>query len=540
MPPPITRTPELTARMNQLGYGAAKQRAILSGIIAPPPELAAFIGARGDPRSGGSQYQYAPDSFSGGPTGAVLDRGTSDFYNQPFGSRAEMEFGLRGGPPTMPMQRLPGRGDVDPLGYLGRAGTNVINTIGGALGDIPSDISEGFDDSPLGSLYRNIFQRTEDTGGAGTSVGGRTVEAITADLQNKNISWADALGELVGVFAATGLEGPEAQRAAREYLGGIESRQEGFIPEAEMLTEGGAPPSITGIAGENFGVQRGISGQEETTTPASPLTVTVENGVPEGQEADFDIWAQQQRAIDKAAGPLSYGPRLPLKTDFSRARALELQAQTDPYGVYSRMSQEIPGYSEFNPFVRSSIQNRFRDALAQSKLAQVGDPTLSFESFLGSGGFEPGSPTALKEQLRNLQSMLVGGRWNRDVVQPGFGTAFDRGRDGVGVELTPQEVGSPLGTYGAGGFTSSTGQQIGADEAKALRDSIRNYFTSPSGDPRQGRANILSALMQPGLETVAPSLRGNYASGLSNAFNEFYARRPEANILEEFGSRGYF
>jgi hypothetical protein len=413
MPPPIAQTQELTNRMNQLGYDLPKILAILSGRIAPPPELAAFLGPR--------------------PTYEGVD---DPFMQQLIGEMPEGAGVVR-------------RRTTDPRG-LGTEGQVITK---GVQGPRFSDVNQIWE----------AFKRGE--------IGWTTTLKFLSDH-----FLAIGLGQMGGT-TGTEMTRAEADAAAEQWLNNMAFEPEdvpaGSLPDSQV-----APPGPT-------------------------------SGVPVGEfEADADIVAAQQRAIDKAAGPpnLQVVPEGLYGTDFSRAEALSQQREIDPRSVYRRMAQEIPGYSEFNPFVRSSIQNRYNDARSRLRLAQVDDPTLGFESFLGGGGFAPGDPVTMRGQLGNLQSMLL----REPGINPATGTFWEPDAEG---RISSGEKGSTA---------------------------IRDYFTSPGGDPMQGRANILSALMQPGLETVAPSLRGNYASGLSNAFNVFQALRPEADILGEFGRRGYF
>ena len=210
----------------------------------------------------------------------------------------------------------------------------------------------------------------------------------------------------------------------------------------------------------------------------------VNGGPTRDQTLDAEGALRQQAAA--AEGRAYKGFDQPYQTSgridpFSRGEELDLQRQTDPGAVYSRIMQTIPGFSEFSPGVQGAIENRFGDVFTRARLAQVAQPTLGFEEFLGgAGAFGRGDPNLLRRQLHGLQSFL----------------------------------GSPSGT--------DFGYQTG----------IREAFDKPE--------NILSAILQPGLAEIAPSLRGYFAKGAGREFERFRASQPEADVLGEFARRKFF
>lgn len=273
----------------------------------------------------------------------------------------------------------------------------------------------------------------------------RTISQIVADLRGGRITRQQALIQITALFFTQGprTDPQLAVRQAEDFLRDFDAQ--GAVPPTPDT--GALPPVPTFTPGAG--------------APGAPGPFGV--GIP---------------AIGRGRQESQFLPAVAPPTP--RDIALETQRETDPGGVFSRVTQAIPGFGEFNPLVQRGIESRAGDAFARLRLAQVGNPTLGFEQFLGGGGFGRGDPDMLRNQLRNLQGFL------------GRSSDFDVGFQGA----------------------------------------VRGAFDDPQ--------NILQAILQPGLAAIAPSLRGSFARTTGTEFDRFQARQPESNLLNEFSRRGFF
>lgn len=143
-------------------------------------------------------------------------------------------------------------------------------------------------------------------------------------------------------------------------------------------------------------------------------------GVPEGQEADPDIWAQQQRAIEGTRVAPEALPFFESAAAASRLRQEELSRSFA--GRYKAFDQFLAGSPEaqfITPFARGALGSKFGPLSAQYTLGEIGRvpgmatagttprataPIGTFRDFLGTNpvGFGPESFANAFQQLAPL------------------------------------------------------------------------------------------------------------------------------------------